>query len=1665
MADILDHDFLRTARPKDVALHLRRLDQNQSQEPVTQQLLDGVESGSLPPMVYALWTSSCPNHSATIAGLQQSHSIIVRSSAIRNFRRRFRTADCEGLWRTLGGTQGIVRLLATFSVVHVKEFCKAIARCSTSKHNTSKRQELVTDLLRTLTSEEQTAEDRSLLSIYAKLMYACTTEFKDAWILQHGTADLNMAKVFENDAPLYQSRCLATITTCDQKLVDDFGKFSPLFNFIPREPDQSDVTVSSSMAFALRALQLMQQLTINLENADWLENTMCSLLRRLVRRKASTDFTSDALDVMAYCALQRPDMEFSGYRWTGRRRCHSDYEKYWSNIMTLWRQDSLLYERKLTPLVRKYKQPLDLYYHKYDNNVETHVFSTRSEHRYSLLRWILANHPQYRIDIDDVDELRRKDIKPFSEKLLLSLPSTDAVRLFDRFESARPGKLKLKTRDMRELDKTSERPLGDLLRLHLVGDPDLAFREGQNFTLSSKQMAEDSGSQPIRSAWINAAMYFAVASRSLSLLQDTVIWARRFSRDPKTVKELYGSSSFGGEVFSDKKTISLLSGIPGRIIQLCTLADVERNIRKGNEVALELLHSAVLAQTEPFFRRRHWEKVFVLYREIVSVRLRKANMIQSRLKLTDDQVYSAMWQPTLDMLLEAEGIGLEQGNEGLKFNETGGPLLLYGRRPTAPKHLSTPTLRFMNELAIRRDSIWIQRRVVANPAVATLDEPWPRGLPIQKLWFLKSKDATRMHGLEAQISFLARTAEDVVFLPADLVLRPKPCDEQTLLAIGDCVDSYPFALRLYLSWCTPAEKHDRLQRAWVHATETLRGDRMTALESRSYWKFTFAEAGTVPTSSMMNLPSHKDPRLPVQGSVAGPIKWRPWPCLKLEDVRRVLLDALIVDCFRAGSMMPEHPSIDVVHFKSFWDLRRYGSSAAHVPADARDAFIAAALLAIASESEAGSVILSRPFPITKPRFPALSLDTDALRDESPTDHALTRILEILLPAIPPGLLVSLASGLVEKSIAKDRPSNTLRKWTSFALRLLVRSDKPELAADLIIRVILETPCETPWHQILLTAGVLKRLPPNCAKKLVEDVTDGIVRKLDNPTHSKPIREVNKITPGPYIAKTSTIKVTTVKLLVSVLKEASFLGDGFIVNALTSLFSKATHVHIRAIVVDSLAAVLFDSQSDGVRESIIHFLEMTVVPVAAELNERLPMTENDWEAAEKAKEPPEVYSDVGFAPVCAALMKAVRSSVKSGSLRTYNLVNRILLPLIRRSRENNTRWLKTFLRKQDASHLAIQIPEFSSNLQLLEVLLLEFTKYMPTAEFANLNRIQLFATHPPEEYQRLAARLERQPEIHKQNDTRHWLRVTGNFQPTRSKGTTNVTAKYPEIVKALQTAQFPSPKDAVAHDLITPAHLQAHERNILDLLAADFPTSLEAWEIHTAICEPPLLPEGKSSQETRQRWRLYCQPLVQHAVFIVETLRTRDDWQRNPQRRPTALPDVFQLQLWLLPYPSLYPVSERGARLSDFAGEVKDIIRRLALRRKPYHARWLLLRQAVRKCVKQDFPALALYIGRLEGRGDTDDVEPGLAECLCVELACELLTGSGDLLGTDLVAAEDMVRTWMGCFDEDVRRFAERSLAWLEGKVGWHSPLDEQQQQQEYNNQRDGGYKCEYDSDD
>jgi hypothetical protein len=1632
MAATLDNRFLRTAHPKDVALHLRELAlaNRNNLNAISNQLLAAIASESVPPMIFALWTSACPDDSATVAGMKCSHSIIVRSSAIRNFRRRLRTAKCAEFWAALGGTDGIVALLASFSVIHVKEFCKAVARCSTSKQATAERQSLVTDLLKALTSSsgEPPSGTRNLLDQYTKLVHTCTPAFKSEWISQRGYSDLDMIKIFELDVAHYQQQCLRAVSESGGTLGSDFDMYLPLFRSVPQKPHDGDASVSESMAFSVQVLETAQQADVVLKRQSWLDEVVYSLLSRIFRRKSFYESSRKILTLVAYCVQRSGDVPLKHYASTSEK-------KYWRRIVQLWQRDPTIYERLLTPLLRAHNVPLELQrsrYNKEKTSIEACLSTTKRGLRYGFLRWTFLNHPGYRADIDD-DRQLKDDLKvTLSPDLLFLLPSADALSLLERYNANTTTPMKLKIGALSELD---DEPRVELLRLYLMNDSDTVFKAAHERALHSKQMAQDSGSQPVRSAWIKASVYFAVASQSLDLLQEIVLWARRFSRDPKTVIELYGSYPDGGHAFSDNRTLVLLSGVSGRFRNGTTMDDVTRNVRKGNEIMLDLLQSAIQTQSDPSFKPRQWETITLLFRKAVFARIRRVNALQAQLKLTDEQTFTAVWKDTIDTLIKAETLGLAPDNSSLELKEMDGFLGLtaYGHSAYNREvvyEISSASWRFINELAVLRESLWTRHRITEHPAVTTLPPPWPHGLSIQAHWvFGKDKDRWRFASTvddndESSPSFLENRAREVVFMQSEQALSPVPSDDDMQSAIGDFIDDYRLALKLYLSIGATDKKEERLQAAWSHATEHLSGDRMSALEHLSYWREHFIHAGAPESSPILNPVADLDIKLPASDDdTTDPVEWHPGPDTHAAAPKTRKLEPLTIDCMvlpfpswrrQEPRLLDSQFDLQPISSSKFWSLKRYDKKGMQMSQETREAFIAAALLLVDGRSQAGSKILGGPFPSADDiRFPALFLDAELLDSKEPTEDDVAAILKRFLPVVPPTLLKNLAERLVGKALQEATPSNVLRRWTTVVLGSLVMSDRPDLATDMIVRVVLGNPGETYWHRVLLHPGVLKRLSPDHARSLMRRLTEGILDRLprdENNSANAECGEKAAVTPGPFTPATSTVKVTTAKMLAQVLKDAAFLGDDFVVNTLVSLFLKATHVHVRAAVVSGLAAALYSSRVDSTRDAITEALATHVVPVAAELNERSPMTEARWELAEELCQPPKVYSDAGLAPICSALVDLVRSAPEN-LRRSLNLVERILLPLITRSRDNNSRWTSIFLRKYDASELAIGLPRIPAKPKLLQILLESFPSCMPASEFKILSDFIIYTNYPPQRIQDLTEQLETYPQVYKRNDVQHWRYC---MAPPASN---SVSGTFHGILKVLQHGQFAPADEATANNLITPAHLQAHEYRMVNRLLSDYSTNPNAWDQYLDHYKPPL--QDDEQLEPRLRWRQHCRPIIQFAISLVAALRT-PTWQKDPQREPIVVPDTFALRLRLLTYPSLYLVFEHGECLDNLASEVREIIEELATSKKPYHTQWKLLMSAIKQTAQRHWKPLALRLGMLKNPA----MELSLAELLCVDAADELLTAfSEKVKGKGVLTSEvqKMVQKWRESGDEEVRR--------------------------------------------
>jgi hypothetical protein len=110
-----------------------------------------------------------------------------------------------------------------------------------------------------------------------------------------------------------------------------------------------------------------------------------------------------------------------------------------------------------------------------------------------------------------------------------------------------------------------------------------------------------------------------------------------------------------------------------------------------------------------------------------------------------------------------------EGHDKLNFNNIGGPFIRRSERLDAVRP-GKATLRFLDALAERRETLWRRLRLNASAEVTVLPPPWPRGLPVQFLLCADLKDVD--HGYD--LPFLYERAEKVVFVDADAALQKPP---------------------------------------------------------------------------------------------------------------------------------------------------------------------------------------------------------------------------------------------------------------------------------------------------------------------------------------------------------------------------------------------------------------------------------------------------------------------------------------------------------------------------------------------------------------------------------------------------------------------------------------------------------------------------------------------------------------------------------------------------------------------------------------------------------------------------------------------------------------------------------------------------------------------------
>ncbi|KAH7398509.1 hypothetical protein BKA66DRAFT_546066 [Pyrenochaeta sp. MPI-SDFR-AT-0127] len=1628
MTAFVDAKRIRTSTLAQLRQYYKELSDQGSDEELTEQLLQTIERGLIPPHTFALWLGVSKSRHTIRDALLQNKSIIVRGLALKQLQADLRSSTWRETWDGVGGTTGVLEIFADLSVLEVRDACKVIGRSAKGADLTAKR-ECFTHLFKGLhpsyfpNAIYKTADQRPLKKYYGLLATTCSPDVIEQAISDSIDGVLKHAR--QRDLLQYHSMSIGQEQL--RRLINDHRgavdekQLRDLCRHYPASSSQ-ERGFSASMQFALTLLRgLVQPGASSVDDTFFINDLVRPLLKRAVRKRAKSDRVHEIVDLTVRYLELHPS---AGKMITTKN----------GDILYLvaycWARKPTLFE---VPLLTLISHPLygtsqldEL------NRWDGFLARVVPSRRYALLRFGIQASTS--LDLDVNTDLR--NVKGFlTHSLLTKLGPVDSLSLFTRLRKERGDENLVgcgNPQSILSLTPTYETCDGDpelyhiqLLKLNRCGEE--AETLATRYVERRKKQATSAPQPEQRGFYSKSALFGAIASGSLDLYKNAIDWSKRFIRDPLVFKEIHPRS------YPDE-AISLLSGIPEPYEASLTMSDLHNRVKKANSILTSMFDTACAALQEPSFVSHNWEGVLRLFFEAVAKRIKLMPMVRTTLEPSEDELYHGIWEPTISLLIAIEEKANQDGYERLQASSVRG-ILSHGGADVALKTHDISILKFLDELAVARNALWSAARASKHPTINTLPENLPRGLPIQHLiapWILDVED------LGTYAPYLFSRTMDTLFAKIPRVLETVPKDKAFLKLMGIFADSYQLALQLYIPpSCEQTVKQERIQKAWQYAIGPLSRNRMSQDEAERFWRDKKPRyLGEWPPIKSQDSTNIELPLFSETIDSTKPMLWNPFREVKPQKTRRNLGKPTYVDLATVIAQLTSYnpkfgntlvlrnqevpPSIPA---RIPWEeMRKWCESqaiAAMLHFDTRFGF-----------NEDGA--LASPFPSEiDARYPSLLLHPDSQILDTWTAIAM---IYSGIDAVPSELLYQVTQNIAAALDAADSgkaicPANAYAKLHEIVMMLIIKlgeCDRPSLAKDFIIQTILNRPNSSSWHRQLLKPSFLRRLSASDAKACFETFATQLVGTMQARQEEFDIAKrqgdeaFEKSVVQEQPADVPHIKVTTIKFFAELLRGTDFIGENHAVTVLTILARSALHIDVRLSIVSSLLAMLKTASETG-QEEVLTGLGL-LASSAGNLNEREPVTESDWKQAETEISLPEMQFVPGESldvrsPILHALLAYIRNEASDAtSLQPY--VERIILPTIARLTQQTSRWVSLFRVKYGIDE--IDIPLLPRQTNLIPMVL--------SAKGAKLNLLprkllEDFTTHimfniaPPPTIRRLNEKFKSDPALRCQPDVSTWLQLYGEGLDIVKHFTLF------DMLSLLEQAL-----DASDAEAITPNVIQENFLKVFRLVIANDTPSYHT--LSTTLTNR--LTMGDCLAKTW--WLTHGKTTIEAIIAHVGSLRTRE-WDCDPHRNPAVLPETFDWRLLLLDYP--WPQrsdndDDRERKCKAFADQLETLLKEMS--GSMYHENffelqvtlgryipnssmpnsleyalgdnWVLtaihlggLAKSMLSCVTtSDLLRMKLAKTLVDVAGNMDDIEPGLRKRLGA-----------------------LVESWKACENEDIRR--------------------------------------------
>lgn len=782
---------------------------------------------------------------------------------------------------------------------------------------------------------------------------------------------------------------------------------------------------------------------------------------------------------------------------------------------------------------------------------------------------------------------------------------------------------------------------------------------------------------------------------------------------------------------------------------------------------------------------------------------------------------------------------------------------------------------------------------------------------------------------------------------------------------------------------------------------------MTQQEAHRTWKPIFQQAlpdfeiaGPDPETSM------EYPLLPFDADIGYYSEWNPGdafnPPSPIES--RQLLPLTFLDC---SILMPSTPRAQLTsQFKNtnfltagfmppkrnIWYLERMSRRQLRIPA-VQEGLIASALLFLQHYIPNHHNVLLKPFPSENGiRYPDMWLDVSFTESPDVDKVNAFNVLEQLSSIVPPSLLYKLVeagfSALSSESEKTDATIAQLEQITYGLVSLLAEGDRPSLATKFILQIIIDRPDSSSWHRKLMTKGFLRSLSATQAKVLMRSFADAIQQKMKEQAEF-PKQPVESTDNGKSSRQRPYVKVTTIKYLAQILRDADFIPVKFSVVILGDLLKSSSHIDIRAAIVESLLAMLNDCKdesSDDLGSQILQVLEFAI-PIAGRWHERYELQEEDWEVTKTTGKLPEPYEegnealDLCIPPVLAYLMTGTSLNKKW----KRKIVAKILVPVFELSIAVNTRWLEIFTAKYNLDVHTLDLPLLPVKPKFLRMLLVSSLEDLPSSYLDLYQQFFLANTLRSPIVSTLNKKLLKDPNLRDHPETKHWLSLYGRGPDIFYTDGFNMVfsiLRKPWNVHHPEGTTVPQ----VQH------HVFEQAKALLSLgQLSEFENFMRAFE-----------PSGTI---VKADWLQNARPVLERIIMLVDSLRT-PSWQRNPHRTPTVLPQMLKYKLLLLPYTNTI----------TYAVGLREYVKMICRGGNAYHEYLPVINYSVLRIDYGRRAHLACLLGDVSNGEEMD-----LVDLLCVGIARDLFRAANMPQNPNAIEiSRNVLASWKTSVQESVR---------------------------------------------